>query len=657
MFDQIRIEELEVQIKEHRKLYAEGNPKISDPAYDALEFELKELDPNNSLFDEVGADITSSTFVKVEHEIPMLSLGKAYTIEEVVNWIPDAPSGTFMYEGIAMYKMDGFAVSLKYRLENDHYEFFQGATRGKGKTGEDVTENLKQVADIPHTIPAEVVEKMPIFSDGYPDVIEVRGEVYMKRSVFTGTGLNKEYENCRNIAPGSVRQKDPRVTRERRLNFFAYNVLGISLERLASMSYRLSVLQDFGFQVVPYATVDLLKHDEIENIFKSMADQQDKNDFDTDGVVFCLNDCEHIEELGNTSHHPRGFIAWKFETEEAETILERVDWQVSRTGLINPVGIYQGVRIEGATLTNATLHNLSEIERLGIGIGDRILVTRRGGTIPKILNVVESVGKGLNIPHVCPVCGVLTEVNISDEGAKTLYCTNSDCPAVTMTKILHFIKVMEIDDIAGSMVTKLLEAGFIETSVDLFRVTQEQFLTLPSVGHGITDRALKNIGLARKRPLATFLASLGIKTLGNTVSASIASEFGTLDAVLAATEEQCSAIEGIGTEIASNVVKGLKDNAMLIDELIKEVEIMEKVNRDTSGLPLSGKSFLITGTLSKGRKAFEKHIVENGGEIRSSVSKTLDYLVVGDSPGGKLAKAKKAGTTILTEEQFNGLLS
>lgn len=645
MFDQLRIEELEENIRKWRKEYAKGNPTISDAVYDAAELELKELDPDNELFNEVGADIQSSTFEKVVHDIKMLSLGKAYTLEEVLNWVPAGNT-----QGLAMYKMDGFAISLKYRREGNVFVLKQGVTRGKGESGEDVTENVKMVDDIPNEIIAMVV---PEGVDGF----EVRGEVYMKRSVFQELKLYEEYENCRNIAPGSVRQKNPMVTKSRKLNFFAYNLIGMPGMSGATMYNRLVMLQEFGIPVVHHKRVDLSDSSELQSTFDTFFGSQKNNDFDIDGMVLCVDSCKVILELGNTSHHPRGFVAWKFETEEGETTLERVEWQVSRTGLVNPVGIYTGIRLEGATLTNATLHNLSFIKNLGIGIGDTVLVTRRGGTIPKILKVVRAAGNGLDIPTVCPVCGHATEIHTSDDGIETLHCSNLDCPAVTMNKILHFIKVMEIDDVAISMVTKLMDAGFIETSVDLFRITKDQLLTLDKVQEKTADRTLKNIGLARKRPLAKFLASLGIKNLGGSVSKSIASEFGTLDAVLSVTESQLSAIEGIGEEIAKNVVKGLSSNAALISELRDEIEVIEKVNQDTSGLPLSGKSFLMTGTLSIGRNEFKKIVEDNGGDVKSSVSKNLNYLVLGENPGGKLAKAKKAGVAIITEDQFNELLN
>lgn len=645
MFNEVRIDELVEKIRAAKKGYYLGKPIMSDPEYDALERELRELDSSHPELSEVGAEIEESSFEKVEHGVPMLSLNKAYTIEEVLGWVPAD-------EGVGMPKMDGFAVALHYQKSGDSYLFVQGLTRGKGMRGEDVTQNLKQVKDIPYAIP---VEKVPY------EVLkfEVRGEVYMKKSTFKALGLDEVYENCRNIAPGSVRQKSPRVTRERKLNFFAYNVLGFeSFDEGTTMMGRFSIIQGMGIPQVDHAKVILKDKNSLEAVFNGYQQMREACDYDMDGVVFCVNDCRLQKSLGNTSHHPRGFIAWKFESEEAETTLTEVQWQVSRTGLVNPVGIYNSVFIEGANLTNATLHNLSEIERLGLAVGDRIIVSRRGGVIPKIERVVKSNGGTFEIPQVCPECGKATEIRESNDGAKTLWCTNLDCPAVTMTKILHFIKVMEIDDIAEGMVTKLMDAGLIETPVDLFHLTREQFLSLPSVGARTADRAIKNINLARKRPLATFLTSLGIHTLGRSVGQSLASTFSTIEAVMTATAQDFAGIEGIGPEMSKYIAEGLKKNALLIHKLRSEIEIVEKKKaQGSSDLPLAGKSFLITGTLSVKRKEFEGLIVDHGGEIRSSVSKTLDYLIVGDSPGSKLNKAKKTGTVkIITEDEFYNLI-
>lgn len=661
MFLQIEIEELVEKILKAREGYYGGKPIMSDPEYDALEMRLKEIDPENEILKDVGTEFKESSFEKVEHKVPMLSLDKAYSIDDIIKWVHWMQLSKYFdgilsksINGVGMPKMDGFALSLLYTKEGNKFVLKRGATRGGGTSGEDITENVKQVENIPKTVP---------IIKGIDDIeeFEVRGETIMKRSTFKELGLDKEYENCRNIAPGSMRQKDPRITKARKLEFVAYNIIGLDFNH---MEEKLSFLSSLGFPVVEYQSITL-DFENLDAYYKMMEASRDWRDYDIDGIVLCANELELIEELGNTSHHPRGFIAWKFDAEEAETTYNETQWQVSRIGLVNPVGVFNPVRLDGATITNATLHNLTEIERLGLGIGDRIIVSRRGGVIPKIERVVKSEGNYIKIPTVCPVCGAPTRINVSqgrnkegkEEEIKTLYCTNSDCPAVTLTKILHFVRTMEIDDVAESMITKLMDAGYIETSADLYKVTREQLLTLPNVKDKTADNVLKNIGLSKKRPLGTFLAALGIRTLGQNIADMVADVFGTLDAVLNAKEIDYSYIAGIGPEIAKNIYNGLKTNAELISKLRNEIEIIskKKVSID-SGLPLAGKSFLITGTLSVGRKEFTKLIEENGGEVRDSVSKNLDFLVVGADPGSKVQKAQKAGVKLLTEEDFNKMI-
>lgn len=645
MFIEIEIEELVEKILKAREGYYNGNPIMSDAEYDALEMRLKEIDPENDILQDVGTPVKESSFEKVEHKHPMLSLDKAYTIEEVLKWAP-------CKEGLGMPKMDGFALSVYYVKDGDKFLLKRGLTRGGGTSGEDITENVKQVANIPKSI--NVTKECEDIEE-----FEVRGETIMKHSVFKERGLDKEYENCRNIAPGSMRQKDPRVTKSRGLEFVAYNIIGFE-DSFSTVEQKLTFLKTLGFPVVEFQTITL-DQDNLSAYFIMMNSSREWRDYDIDGIVLCANNLSLIEELGCTSHHPRGFIAWKFEAEEAETTYIETQWQVSRIGLVNPVGIFNPIRLDGATITNATLHNLSEIERLGLGIGDRIIVSRRGGVIPKIERVVKSAVNSIEIPSICPVCSAATRVNVSkgrnkegkEEDIKTLYCTNADCPAVTLTKILHFVRTMEIDDVAESMITKLIDAGFIETSADLYKVTREQLLTLPSVKDKTADNMLKNVGLSKKRSLGIFLAALGIRTLGKNIAEMVADVFGTLDAVLNAKETDFSAITGIGPEIAKNIYNGLESNAELISMLTNYVEIVnKKKNIVNTGLPLSGKSFLITGTLSLGRKAFATIIEDHGGELRDSVSKSLDFLLVGDDPGNKVQKAQKAGVKLLTEADF-----
>jgi DNA ligase (NAD+) len=648
LFDMDEVTELEEELDRADEAYYSGSESImSDQVYDAKEMKLRELSPNSKHFSKVGSNLKESTFSKVKHDTLMLSLDKGHSLEEVVGWrksTQDKPT-----KGIGMPKMDGFALSLKYELQGDKYVLMVGATRGKGQYGDDLTENVKQILDIPHTVNRTLVK-------GYVDKFEVRGEAYMKHSTFVELGLDKIYENCRNIAPGSVQQKDPNITRSRKMSFFSYNLIGLEYD---TMTERFQALKEMGFPVVDHTLINLDSDAELQMTFNYFEANREINDYDIDGVVIMINDIDTFEELGNTSHHPRGAIAWKFEAEEGETTFLECRKQVSRTGLVNPVGIYEPIRIDGANLTNATLHNWTIVEELGIGIGDKIIVSRRGGVIPKIERVVTSAGHPIEVPVKCPVCGSELEMRITkdkDERAvKTLYCISLDCPAQVLTRIVHFVSVMDIMDVGESLITKMIEAGYVETPADLFKITKEQLLTLESVQEKTASRTLKNIELARKKTLAKFLASLGITNLGTSISELVANHFENIDNVLNANSSDFIGIPGIGDIMSVNIVKGLKAKSTLIAELRSYIDIIGIEPKKVGGC-LSGKSFLITGTLSEPRGYFEKLIEDNGGALKSSVSKTLDYLLVGDNAGGKLDKAKKAGVNLITEDQFNEML-
>ncbi|MCK9441761.1 MAG: NAD-dependent DNA ligase LigA [Methanothrix sp.] len=642
MFELDEVNELVEKLTKWSEAYYAGNPIVSDPVYDAAEIRLRELDSKNSYFNRVGSNkVKESTFEKVQHKELMLSLNKAYSLKELTSWVKP----NFGY-GIAMPKMDGFAISLTYKFIDYEYVLIRAVTRGESDKGEDVTENIKQISDIPHIIHCTKVD------ENFIDEFEVRGEVYMRHSVFET--LDIKAENCRNIAPGSVRQKNPLVTKSRRLNYFAYNLL---FTKHDTMSDRLECLKNLGFQVVNYIKVDLNNEESVQNAYNSYVEWRTIIDFDIDGVVFMIDDITIIEELGNTSHHPRGAIAWKFEAEEGETTFLEYQWQVSRTGLVNPVGIYEGIRLDGATLTNATLHNLSIVKKMNIGVGDKIIVSRRGGVIPQIERVERRISdRGADIPIHCPVCGSELVTCISDKGIETLRCVSIDCSAQVLTRILHFVSVMEIMDVGESIIEKMINANFINDSADLFNITKDNLLTLEGIKDKSAERTLKNIELARKKSLGKFLAALGIKGLGSSVSETVASHFETLDRVLNAQANDFEAIPGIASITAGNIYDGLKANCKLIETLRKNIEVIGIEPKVIGGV-LSGKSFLITGTLSQPRSYFENLVEKNGGALKSSVSKTLDYLLVGDNPGGKLDKAKKSGVKIILEEEFMSMIN
>ncbi len=635
-----KINELEKSIVLHRKLYYSGNPQITDEAYDSLEEQLRAIAPNHPLFEQVGSEevLKESSFSKVPHEPKMLSLNKVYTLEEYLNWLPKEAK-----EGVVTPKVDGFAVKLAYQKQGSVYVLETGATRGNGSVGEDVTENIKQVHDIPHEIEASALSEAP-------ESFQVRGECYMKKSRFAVLSKEEDsVESCRNVAPGSIRNKDPRVTKQRGLNFFAYNILGLNTE---TMTDNFHLLASIGFVPVEHQTIHL--QDKPEEIFKQWDTRrtEEVDDYYIDGIVFMVNDLSLFNALGTTAHHPRGAIAWKFKSEETETTLREVQWSVSRTGLINPVGIYDKVFIEGANLTNATLHNISQVKELGLGIGDRIVVARQGGVIPKIIRVKESKGSPIVPPSTCPACSWETTVK-NEAGIETLHCMNSNCPAVTKAKLLHFIRMMEIEDIADSMISKLFDAGLILEPADIYKVTVDDIESFFKSGKKIAEKLINNINAARKRSLHQLLNALGIPTLGQKLSEDLANHFKNLDALLNTAEEELVAIEGIAQETAQKIIVGLQDRKTIIDNLLNEIEIVSLI-QDTNRKdgPLQEKTFLITGTLSKPRKEIEAFIKEHGGSIKSSVSKNLDYLICGSDPGSKVQKAEKLGVPVITEEEL-----
>lgn len=635
------IKNLVKELTEYSVAYYSGNEIVSNDVYDAKEAQLREIDPYNDFFSKIVDTAGKSTFNKITHKNQMLSLGKAYTIEEMLNWGKPV-------KGISMTKMDGCAISLEYQLSDDFFILKTGSTRGdEGKIGEDITENLKQICDIPTCI-----NKNKILGDIIE--FEVRGEVYMKKSVFNKLSANDDQiKNIRNIAPGSLRQKDISITKNRSLNFYAYNIIGFN--NIKTMESKLKLLDDIGFKVVDYEIINNLNDKlELEASFEYFIEKRKEYDYEIDGVVYYIDDISIFNELGSTSHHPKGAIAWKFENECGETIYKETQWQVSRTGLVNPVGIFEVVKIGNSNITNATLHNISIIKNLGIGVGDKILVSKRGGVIPKIEKVIEHKDTPIIIIKECPACNQPLEIHTSDDGIETLHCVNIDCPAQILTKIVHFVTVLEIMDIGESTIENMIDMSLINDPSDLYILNKEMILKLNNVKNKKAEKIVKSIQSSRNVTLDKFLTSLGIKGLGSSMSEAVSNHFKKMNNVIDAKKEDLLNINGVGDVLAENIVNGLVSKKELISKLLKYITIAEE--EKPSG-KLSGLSFIITGTLSISRSEFEKTIKINGGEIKSSVSKSLSYLIVGENPGDKLEKAKKFGIKIVNENDIFNMIN
>jgi len=624
----MNIKQLEAEIQKHNNLYWNENaPIISDQEYDLLVEQLKQLNPNSPVLTEIPENNYGTP---VTHKIPMLSMDKAYDLKTIKSWAKKMTCKTF----VASAKMDGSACSIIYK----DGVLIEASTRGNGQVGEDVTENVKQIANVPLTLPNLTSANGNRNISLKSGIVEIRGEVIMPLSVF------KKYKdtnsNPRNMAAGSLKQKDPQVTKERNLKFYAYK----SLTRLnESESFRM--LEDMGFTTAPYMLCDEQGFEEAYNYFNG---KRDEYDFELDGVIFTIDDIKEQESLGNTSHHPRCSLAWKFQGETSTTKLIDIEWSVSKTGVITPVAIVEPVNLSGAMVTKASIHHANFVKAKGFTKNCIVEMCRRGMVIPHIERVVSAGNGSFEIPAKCPSCGANTEMR-----SDFLFCTSSDCGDQTIGKIENFIKVCEIDGLGRSLITQLYETGLVSEFSDLYTLTKEKILgNMDRVGDKTAENILSEIDKKRTLPLNVFLRSLNISELGKKMSSLLAKEFETLDKVRSIKVSDIESIDGVGPIISSKIVSGLLESSEIIDNLLKYVTVVD-MPKQVIGV-LNGKSFVFTGTLSVDRKEAQKKVIALGGECPSSVGKDLSYLVCGEGADGssKYKKAEKYGVSIITEDSF-----
>ncbi|HSA59550.1 MAG TPA: NAD-dependent DNA ligase LigA [bacterium] len=629
------IAELERQIRHHNELYFEKHaPEISDYEFDRLVERLKKLRPDSPVLTEIPPEGPVKEFKKVRHTLEMLSLDKCYNDEDFQSWMEKFDSDV-----IVMPKIDGLATELRYD-EKGHLVL--GATRGDGVVGDDITANVRMIADVPHKVP-----KGPV---------EIRGEIYMPLSVFKK--YKDEFANPRNLAAGAVKQKDPRKTHEYRLSFFGYDLRGVDV-RTEHDKFRM--IESFGIPTVEYKKVkrDL---EALKEAYEYFLKKRDRHDYETDGVVFRVDSLAEQERLGVTAHHPRFAIAYKFQGDSGTTTLKDVEWSVARTGVITPVGIVEPVDLSGATVTHVTLHNYGLMMKLGLRHGSKVVLIRSGGVIPKLEAVAEAGhGRLFKAPEKCPSCGEPTEVR--DD---FLYCTNKHgCRAAKMQELEHFIKVIEVDGFGEKLIEKLYDNGFVLDPADFYTLKKEDLLELERMGEVLATKLIGNVQDKRELTLDVFLRSLGIRELAKHASKLLARNYGTLEKLQEVSEEELSAIHTIGPIIAKEVVEGLKKKKPLINKLLKHVRVgLRSIAPLQKTGPLSGKKFLFTGSLiAMERGEAEKLVEAKGGEIASGVTQDLDYLVVGDGggAGSKLDKAKKLQTkggkvAILSETNWKKLV-
>jgi DNA ligase (NAD+) len=654
-----RAQELRDLIDHHSHLYyVQDQAEISDYEWDRLfralqelEAEHPELQTEDSPTQRVGG-APLDAFTKVKHRIPMLSLGNAFSEEEMRAWHRRVVSGVGEdVEYVTELKIDGLAMSFLY--ENGRLR--TGATRGDGAIGEDVTSNVRTIRSVPLTLKRGV--------GGVPPQIEVRGEVYMPNSAFAELNARMEeqgkatYANPRNTAAGSVRQLDPRLTAERKLSSFIYGMDPTGQAK--SHAEVMGRLQELGFRVNPNYKV----HDSIDSVLEYVEEWRETRhqlDYGTDGVVIKVNSLAQQQELGFVSREPRWAIAFKYPPEQAETLLRDIMVNTGRTGAVTPFAVLEPIFVAGSTLSLATLHNEDEVARKDVRVGDTVIVHKAGDVIPEVIGPVLSKrpknARKWKMPTRCTSCGTET---VREAGEAVRRCVNPECPSRILESTFHFVSrgAMNIDALGYQTIRQMLDRGVIKTPADIYGLTREDILQLEGFADKSADRLLENIERSKDTTLNRLLIGLGIRHVGETVANVLAREFGTIEELMAADVERLNAVEGIGP-IVAQAIRDFFDNPKaqeLVRDLLDAGVRPEPPPAPVEG-PLTGKTFVITGTLSEPRSHFEQLIREQGGDVADSVTKKVDYVAVGDNPGSKLAKAEKLGTEIVDEAGLRKIL-
>ena len=655
-----RAEELRAEIRRHARLYyAEDAPEISDAEFDALMRELLALEAAHpaivtpdSPTQRVGGT-PQDAFPRAAHEIPMLSLENANGAEELEAWLErvrravDDP-GALAW--VAEHKIDGLSISLRY----EDGVLVRGATRGDGSTGEDVTVNLRTVREIPLRLSGRRV----------PSVTIVRGEVYMTRSGFQRLNESREeagdptFANPRNAAAGSVRQLDARITASRPLHFFAYTLLQSDVER---QSEGLERMAEWGFPINP----EWRRFEDRERLVAHCLDWQERRhelDYEIDGVVVKVDDLDQQAALGATAKHPRWAVAYKFPAEEAISVVRDIMVTVGRTGKLTPTAVLDPVEVSGVTVQMAGLHNEDEVIRKDVRIGDTVVVARGGEVIPQIVRVLpEKRPRGarrFRMPKRCPACGA--EI-VRLEGEVAHRCPNASCPSQLRERILHWASrgAMDVDGLGDMLARQLVDKEVVADLADLYDLDADTLAGLDRMGKLSARNLVEALDRSKSRGLRHVLYGLGIRHVGASAAAALAEEFGSMDALVAADRERLEEVEGIGPTLAESVSEffDTPENRAVVERLAEHgVDMREKRRARATG-PLSGKTFVVTGTLSSlSRAAATSAIEARGGKVAGSVSKKTDFVVAGESPGSKLDRARELKVPVLDEGGFLALL-
>ncbi|MBR6748087.1 MAG: NAD-dependent DNA ligase LigA [Clostridia bacterium] len=660
MNDRERLLELRAQLHEHGRLYyTQDAPVISDYEYDMLMQELKAIEAAHP--DWITADSPTQRiggeplegFSEFRHEVPLESLNDVFDLDEVrafdkrIRAAVDGDAVTYAVER----KIDGLSVALVY----ENGVFVQGATRGNGTVGEDVTANLRTVRSIPLVLrdaPARLV---------------VRGEVYMRKDSFEELNRRREeageslFANPRNAAAGSLRQLDPRIAAERRLDIFCFNIQSVEGVAFATHAETLDYLRSLGLPVSPTYEV----YSDIEDVCRRIEElgaDRDAQNYGIDGAVIKVNELNLRARLGSAAKYPRWACAYKYPPEEKQTKLLDITITVGRTGVLTPNAVLEPVQLAGTTVSRASLHNADYIAAKDVRIGDTVIVRKAGDIIPEIVGNVPSLRPDDAVPYVmpdrCPECG--SPVFRDEEGA-ALRCTGVNCPAQLVRRLVHFCSrvAMDIEGCGPAVLESLIEAGLVSDTADLYRLTPEQIEVLDRMGKKSAENLCRSIGESKSRGLARLLYAFGIRQVGKAAADTLAARFGSMKALLEADAETLTAIPDIGGITADYILqwRANPDTQAILDRLSAVGVVMEAPVAEATSDALAGLTFVLTGTLSGfTRSEAGEEIVRRGGKVSGSVSKKTSYVVAGEEAGSKLTKAESLGVKILNEDEFRALL-
>jgi len=658
-------EKLRADIRKHEhRYYVLSDPEISDFEFDKLMRRIQELERQypelvtpDSPTQRVGGE-PAEEFAKVRHAVPMLSLENTYSVDELKNFDRRVRelSGRAKVEYVGELKLDGLSMALTY----EKGVLTHGVTRGDGIQGEDVTANVKTIRSVPLKIDAKKLDLI-----GRPSRLEVRGEVIMTRAAFEQLNAQREaageprFANPRNSAAGTMRLLDSKQVAQRKLDIYLYQLLASGSAPLPEHWKTLDALEKMGFKVNPHRRL-CRSFEELLKYIEEWETKRDQLDYEIDGIVLKVNDTRLWEELGNTAKSPRWAVAYKYPARQATTQVKDIRAQVGRTGTLTPVADLEPVDVGGVTVSHATLHNMDEIQRLEVKIGDTVLIQRAGEVIPQVVKVVQHApdGREFRMPKKCPVCG--GDV-FRAKGEVAYRCVNTACPAKLKESLLYFAgrRAMNIDGLGEALVDQLVDKGLARDVADLYTLTRDQLASLERMGDKSATNLLDEIEASKKAELARVIFALGIRFVGERTAQLLADHFGALDKLAKAAEEDLLEVEEVGPKVAQSIVQFFrqKQNLHVIEKLRRAGLQFEQKKARKAGGRLAGKQFVLTGTLTNfSREDAKRMIEEAGGRVTGSVTKNTDYLIVGADPGSKLDKARSLGVKTIDDAELLKLL-